>query len=79
MSMSRILRRPEVELRVGFKKSLIYQLMKENKFPRSVKMGGAVGWLEHEIDAFIAARAAERWASAPGETGDQGGDLRKAS
>jgi prophage regulatory protein len=53
----RILRLPDVCQITGFKRSMIYQLQAENRFPRSVKLGiRAVGWLEHEVQAWLTAR-----------------------
>ena len=44
------LRLPQVELRVGLRRSAIYQAMKENRFPKPVKLGiRAVAWAESEI------------------------------
>ncbi|MFC4160755.1 AlpA family transcriptional regulator [Chitinimonas lacunae] len=53
----RILRRPEVEARTGFKRAHIYSLMKSGQFPQAVRLGvRAVGWDSAEIDAWIAER-----------------------
>lgn len=57
----RILRRQEVERRTGFKRSHIYQLMKQDKFPKQVPLGDrAVGWDSVEIDQWIAERLRPR-------------------
>lgn len=57
----RILRRPEVEAKTGFKRAHIYNLMQEGKFPKPVRLGiRAVGWDSLEIDQWIAARLQER-------------------
>src|SRR4029078_11729668 len=59
--MKRIIRLPVVESKTGLKHSAIYEKMAPGQFPRQVPLGAkAVGWLEHEIDAWIDARAAER-------------------
>jgi prophage regulatory protein len=56
-----ILRRPEVERRTGLKRSAIYDLMSEAKFPKALTLSGrAVGWLESEIFEWQRARIAER-------------------
>ena len=53
----RILRRPEVEARVGHKRSWIYDQMEANRFPRPVEIGmGSVGWFEDEIDEWVNTR-----------------------
>ena len=57
----RILRRAEVEARTGFKRAHIYNLMKEGKFPKAMRLGvRAVGWDSVEIDAWITERLQER-------------------
>lgn len=53
----RILRLPEVKARTGLGKTSIYAGMKDNTFPKQVKLGKrASGWYEHEIQAWIEAR-----------------------
>ena len=57
----RILRRSEVERRIGFKRAHIYSLMKEGRFPRAMRLGvRAVGWDSVEIDQWINERLRER-------------------
>jgi prophage regulatory protein len=57
----RILRRPEVEARTGFKRAHIYALMKEGKFPKAFCLGvRAVGWDSVEIDQWVAERLQKR-------------------
>lgn len=57
----RILRRPEVERKTGFKRAHIYNLIKEGKFPKPLRLGvRAVGWDSVEIEQWIAARLEER-------------------
>ena len=49
-----ILRMPEVERRTGYKRAHIYNLIKEGKFPKNVKIGiRAVGWDSYAIDRWI--------------------------
>jgi prophage regulatory protein len=53
----RILRLPEVIERVGLRRASIYAHMDQGRFPKQVSLGSrAVGWLEHEIEAWLAAR-----------------------
>ena len=61
----RILRLPEVETKSGLSRDTIYRGARENWFPRPIKIsqGQAVGWIESEINAYLAARIAERDAS----------------
>jgi prophage regulatory protein len=57
----RILRRPAVEATTGLSRSTIYQHMQDGIFPKPIRLGPkAVGWLEHEVIAWIEARTAER-------------------
>ena len=57
----RILRLPEVMKRVGICRALIYQHMAAGVFPKSISLGArAVGWLEHEIDAWLTAKIQAR-------------------
>lgn len=61
MDFTRILRRPEVERRVGLKRAAIYAMMARGRFPRPVKLGEkAVGWVEAEIQQWLEARAVAR-------------------
>ncbi len=51
-----IMRRREVEKRTGLGCSTIYLYMQQGTFPKPIRLGGgasAVGWLEHEVDAWI--------------------------
>lgn len=58
---TRILRLPEVKARVGLCRASIYQQMATGHFPQSVSIGTrAVGWLEYEIDAWLANKIAAR-------------------
>ncbi len=57
----RILRREEVEAKTGFKRAHIYNLMKEGKFPKALRLGiRAVGWDSLEVDQWIAERRNQR-------------------
>ena len=52
-----ILRRNQVEDRTGLSRSTIYLRIQEGTFPRPISLGArAVGWLENEIEAWLAAR-----------------------
>ncbi len=53
----RILRLPEVISRVGLRRASIYLHISKGSFPKPISLGArAVGWLESEIDGWIAAR-----------------------
>lgn len=52
-----ILRLPAVKTSVGLSRSTIYQRIADGTFPNSVNLGGrAVGWLESEIENWLAQR-----------------------
>ena len=52
-----ILRRKQVEKRTGLSRSTIYLRIQEGTFPRPINLGvRAVGWLENEIEDWLAAR-----------------------
>jgi|SRR5579871_149210 len=60
-STSKILRLPQVCELIGLKKTMIYQMEAEARFPKRVKIGArAVGWLDDEIIAWLADRIAAR-------------------
>ncbi len=50
-----ILRRRQVEKRIGLTRSPLYARIKAGTFPKPVKLGNgrAVGWIEAEIDAWL--------------------------
>lgn len=61
-----ILRRKQVEARTGLSRSTIYAKLKPSanrpgdfdaSFPKAVRLGPmSVGWLEHEVEAWLAGR-----------------------
>ena len=52
-----ILRLRGVQARTGLTRSMIYALVKASDFPAPINLGArAVGWLESEIDKWIADR-----------------------
>jgi prophage regulatory protein len=52
-----ILRCREVIKRTGMSKATLYRRIADGEFPRSVSLGGSmVGWLESEINNWIASR-----------------------
>ncbi len=61
MSITRLLRRPEVENLTGLSRARIYEKMAKGDFPRPVKTGArAVAWVESEIADWQRQRIAER-------------------
>lgn len=58
---ARILRLPDVCAIVGLGRSTVYQLEADGRFPRRVRIGlRAVGWVDREIQDWVAKRVAVR-------------------
>ena len=52
-----ILRRRQVESRTGLARSSIYALIAAGHFPEPIRLTpNTVGWLEHEVEQWIAQR-----------------------
>jgi prophage regulatory protein len=59
----RVLRFDEVRMKTGLCRSHIHQLISRQQFPRQLKLvpgGRASGWLESQVNQWIADRVAER-------------------
>ncbi len=57
----RVIRKKELVQKVGYSAMRIGRLEKAGAFPKRIQLGpNAVGWLEEEVDDWIAARVAER-------------------
>lgn len=56
----KVLRMPAVQERTGYCRTSIYNRIQCGLWPKQVHLGGqrAVGWLEHEVSAMLAAYAA---------------------
>ena len=55
-----ILRLPAVKSRTGLSRSTIYLRIAEGSFPKPIALGvRAVGWLESDIEAWLASRIKE--------------------
>lgn len=53
----KILRLPAVKDRTGLSRSSVYEKVSAGHFPKPISLGArAVGWLESDIDAWIASR-----------------------
>jgi prophage regulatory protein len=53
--MKSLIRIEEVERRVQMSRTEIYRLIREGQFPRNIKRGARVLWVEQEIDAYVEA------------------------
>lgn len=55
----KILKMPQVSEVTGLSKSSIYELIRDGKFPKQIKLSvRSVGWLESDIDSWLDARIA---------------------
>jgi prophage regulatory protein len=55
-----ILRLPDVKNRTGLFRSTLYLKISKGCFPRPISLGArAVGWLEAEVDSWLASRIEE--------------------
>lgn len=60
-SNRRVLRLPEVLLRTGRRRTSLLQAVQRGDFPRPIHIGQrAIGFIETEVEQWIAARIAER-------------------
>lgn len=52
-----ILRRKQVESRIGLSRSTLYDYIQAGRFPPPIRVGTrAVGWLASEVDAWLCAQ-----------------------
>ena len=55
----RILRRPEVQQRLGIARSTLYAYLDRRSphfkpdFPRPIRLGATTGFIEHEVDRYV--------------------------
>lgn len=57
----RVIRRSKIHQKTGLSITQIWRLEKAGLFPKKIKLGAnSVGWLESEVDAWVAARVKER-------------------
>jgi prophage regulatory protein len=60
-SVNTILRQSNICAKTRLSRSSLYEQIAAGAFPPPVKLGArSVGWLESEVDGWIAARVAER-------------------
>lgn len=60
----RLLRRPAVEALVGVKRTALYRMMSEDRFPKPIPLADGkcppVAWIESEVLSWIEKRIAAR-------------------
>ena len=60
MTTQRLIRWPELQMKVGKSRTTIWREEREGRFPRRIQTGkNIVAWLESEIDDWIKARCSE--------------------
>jgi prophage regulatory protein len=60
---SKVLRQHEVCDRSGFARNTIWKKVRAGEFPSPLDLGGGrIGWLEHEIEAWLQSRPRASWA-----------------
>ena len=60
-----IMRLPQVKARTGLSRSNLYAYMRRGQFPTPVLLGTrAVGWIDAEVEAWLAVRIQARQGSA---------------
>ncbi|GMV00400.1 MAG: AlpA family transcriptional regulator [Burkholderiaceae bacterium] len=72
---TRILRLDEVCAKIGLRKTAVYQMAADGEMPSQVRIGArAVGWVEREIDAWLAQRIERGRVHRSQAPADGGGD-----
>lgn len=57
----RIIRKPELLQMIGLSDPTVWRMEKKGNFPKRLRLGGnSCGWLESEINGWLADRAAAR-------------------
>lgn len=58
-SSIRLLRLPQIIQQTGLKKTTLYEMQKRGNFPMRVQItANSVGWVEKEVNAWVAGRVA---------------------
>lgn len=59
MAMQNLLRLPQVEAAVGYRRSTLYRLIQRGEFPAPISLGArASAWIEDEVNDWIQKRIA---------------------
>lgn len=60
MATKNLLRLPAVEAATGYRRSTIYRLIQQGKFPRPISLGArASAWVEDEVNLWVQERITE--------------------
>ncbi len=59
---TKILRWADLKPILGLSRMTVYRMEKAGEFPKRIRLasGNSVGWLEHEVEAWLAERMASR-------------------
>ena len=61
LNQTKILRWRELEPIIGCSRMTVWRMEREGTFPKRIQINsGSVGWLEHEVEAWLADRMANR-------------------
>ena len=61
---TRVVRKPELLSRIGLSDVTIWRMEKAGKFPKRISLGAnSVGWLNNEINDWLAEKAVDRTAN----------------
>lgn len=72
MITEKMMRRKQLEYKIGLSRSTIYKMIKDGKFPKPVKIGvRAVAWPESAIEQWIDDRKTGRWLFNPRNYNDK--------
>lgn len=55
-----LLKRAEVQRRLGISRTKLHTMTVAGELPAPVRIGGRLGWLESELEQFIASLAEQR-------------------
>jgi prophage regulatory protein len=50
----------DVTSKIGGGRTFVYRAMQEGSFPKPIRVGRRSSWLDHEVEAWMADRIAER-------------------
>ena len=57
LTKKNVIRFPALKEKIGLSRSTVFRMEKAKSFPQHIRMGAnSVGWLEHEVDAWIESR-----------------------
>jgi prophage regulatory protein len=62
--MHRIIRKPELMVKIQLSDATIWRMENKGTFPRRIKLGGnSVGWFDNEVEEWLTKKSADRFAN----------------